>query len=421
MFTILNSRLDNGLKVMLRRVPNQRTVSCGMWVNQGVKDEDNTNNGISHLIEHLMFKTDNFDTNESIQEKIDKLRLKGARYNGGTTKDCTAYYIDGLSRDIKILLEVLSSLVMNKKEVSEEILEKEKEIVIREAEGYLNSSKQIGEKVGQAMWGNISYGQLVIGEPSIIKKIDTEMVNEIIQKVYVPENCVLVISGGFEYDKILGMIDEIFIKWKDKPVDKKEYIVQTNPGIVIDDRFGGSRSTLGIGFKAFSNGDFRSVYADILKDILVRPGSRLFQDIREKRGLVYALNGFASSFSIAGNVGVAFSAKNSDIKTIIEICMDEFRVLAEDGVNEDDLEKIKRIRETELLYNIESTTNQLRFIGKNAIKGKVYLLEDELREMKKVNKYNMDKVVKEVFCNENMAMSILGSVDIDSIINLLEI
>lgn len=421
MFSVMNSRLDNGLKIMLRRVENQRTVSCGIWVNQGVKDEDNNNNGISHLVEHLLFKINSKESNVTVSEKVSELRNIGARYNATTSKDCTFFYIDGLSRDLNMLLDALYHIVCNKSSVSNEVLENEKEIVIREAEGYLNSSRQIGEKVGQALWGDLSYGQIVIGKPNIIRSIDNKMIDDLISAKYVPENCVLVVVGGFEYDDVLKQINKIYSKWQDKLISFKDFIVDNNPGIMVEDRFGGDRSTLGIGFKTFPNNDSKSRYADILKDVLVRPGSALFENIREKRGLVYALNGFASSFSLAGNMGIAFSANNSDIKEIVEICMDEFRNIKKNGVDNNILQSIKKIRETELLYSIESTSNQLSYIGKNAIRGNLFILEDELREMQKINKEKMDEVVNDIFDNENMGIAVLGKVEVDKFINSIEI
>lgn len=386
-----------------------------------MKDEDSSNNGISHLIEHLMFKTESSGSSSSITENIEELKNIGARYNGCTTKDNTCFYIDGLSRDIKTLIKGLSMIVINKECVDKRLLEKEKDIVLREAEAYLVSSRRIGEKVGQALWGDMSYGQLVIGKPEIISEIDEDTINKLIYESYIPENATIVVVGGFDYDEVLEEINRRFGNWKDRFKINREYIIQSNPGIIIDEKFKGGRTTLGIGFQGFNNLDYRSRYTDLLKDVLTKPGSRLFQEIRENRGLVYSLNGFSSSFSITGNVGISFSANNLDIKEIIKICMNEFRNLIEFGVSDSLLQNIKRIKETELLYNIESTNNQLISIGKNAMKGNIFLLEDELRELNKINKIGMDAVIKEIFNNNNMGISILGSPSIDEIIGVLEI
>jgi predicted Zn-dependent peptidase len=420
MFSVLTSYLDNGLKIMLRSIPNQRTVSCGVWVNQGVKDEDSLNNGISHLVEHLMFKINSNNSKHNMQDNLEELKLIGARYNATTIKDQTYFYIDGLSRDINKLLEILSYIVVNKQKVSDDDLKKEKDIVLREAETYLASSKQITERVGQALWGNHSFGQLVIGNPTVIKSITNEMVDEVIANSYIPENCVLVVVGGFEYNPILDEIYRRFGNWVDKDKRNLEYIIQSEPGIFIDNKFSGTRSTIGIGFQAFPSTDRRSRYTELLKDILSRPGSRLFNEIREKRGLIYSLNGFATSFSSAGNMGIAFSANNNDVPEIIKICIDEFRLLIDYGIDSMVLENVKRVRETDLLYGIESTSNQLNTIGKSSIRGNLFLLEDEMRELTKINKETMDKVVREVFLTDNLCMAVLGKVDVDKLIPILE-
>jgi len=98
MFNVLTSYLDNGLKILLKKIPEQKTISCGVWINQGSKNEDSTNNGISHLVEHLMFKTKSKNSSLSMYENLEELLSFGAQYNGTTTKDYTCFYIEGLSK-----------------------------------------------------------------------------------------------------------------------------------------------------------------------------------------------------------------------------------------------------------------------------------------------------------------------------------
>lgn len=420
MFTISTSYLDNGLKIMLRNVPNQRTVSCGIFVGQGVKDEDESNNGISHLIEHLMFKINSKHSKTGIKENLQELKYIGARYNATTTKDYTCFSIDGLSRDINKMLEVLSYLVVDKEKVSKEDLNVEKEVVLREAEGYLMSSSQIGERIGQALWGDYSIGQLVIGKKDVIRNIEPEMVDYLIYNAYIPENCVLVIVGGFDTEVVLQQVNKYFSAWEDKNKYEKKYITKAKPGIYIDDSFSGGRSTIGIGLLAYCSNDWRSRYVELLKDVLVKPGSKLFYELREKKGLVYSIYGISTALMTSGNMGIAFSANNNQVEDIIKIVIDELRYLVSNGVDEGRLENIKRGRETEILYGIESTANQLNAIGKSAIRGDMFLLEDEIREINKINKDKLDQVIKDLFLTENLCMAVLGDVNIDNLLPLLE-
>jgi len=413
--------LDNGLKVLLRRVPGQRTVSCGVWVNQGGKNETVKDNGISHLVEHLMFKIKSKNSLTSMTKSIEDLNFIGSKYNAVTTKDYTGYYIDGLSRDITKMLEVLSYMVTNKESVEVDDLEKEKQIVLREVEGYLTYSKQIGERVGQALWGECSFGQLVIGNPETIKNISKEMVDSLIKKAYVPENCVLVIVGGFEFGKIEKDINQLFGNWEDKVNGTRGPIIQKGKGIYINDSYGGNRSTVGIGFSTYPCTDIRSKYCEILKDVLVRPGSRLFNELREKRGLVYSLSGFSAAFTLVGNMGLTFTANNDKIQEIVKIYMEELRYLKENGVDETTIRNIKKIKETELLYSIESTSSQLKAIGKSAIRGSLFLLEDEIRELNKVNKENLAEIINEVISADNLGLAVLGTVSVDDMLPVLEV
>ncbi len=421
MFNVLTSYLDNGLKILLKKIPEQKTISCGVWINQGSKNEDSTNNGISHLVEHLMFKTKSKNSSLSMYENLEELLSFGAQYNGTTTKDYTCFFIEGLSKYFYKIIEVLSYMVIDKEEITEEVLENEKQIVLREAESYLTSSSQIGERLGQALWGDYSFGQLTIGKLDIIKKITTKMVNNLIKTAYVPGNSTIVVVGNLDYDDTLDKIVEYFNKWNDNLYTNNfKAILQDNPGIYLNDSFVGDRSTIGIGFSSYSAIDSRCRYVDILKNILIKPGSNLFKEIREKRGLVYSLNGFNTPLSTTGITGLSFSANNDNVCEIIKYIIDEISTLKNGNIIEEMLEKMKRIKETSLIYGLESTSSQLKTIGSNAICGSIFLLEEELRELNKITIEDIKDVANDLFSTEKLCMAVLGRCDIDSIIPLLE-
>lgn len=420
MFSIMNSYLDNGLRVMLRRVSNTKTLSCGIWINQGVKDEETSENGISHLIEHLMFKTNSNIVNENITEIMNKLKEIGAKFNASTTKDYTCFFVDGLVKDFDIILEALAALVANKEKINEEFLEKEKEIVLREAEGYLNSTRQIAERVNQALWGDRSYGQLVIGKSEVIKKLESNKLNSIIEKNYIPENSVLVIVGGIDYEPALKKVKEIFIKWEDKIKEVKKPVVESNPGVFINSKFGGQRSTIGIGFTAFPILDQRSYYVELLKDLIASPFSDLFNVLREEKGLVYSISGFSTALTYSGSIGLAFTANNDKATKILEICLNYLKKITKNGFFDSELQKVKRRRETSLLYAIESTSTQLQTIGAFAIRGMLFSVEDYLRLIYKAKVEQINNISKNIFISENMSLAVLGSIDVDKIIPLLD-
>lgn len=421
MFSILTFCLENGLKVFLRRIPDQRTASCGVWVNQGGKNETAEQNGISHFVEHLMFKIKSRNSLKSMTKSMEDLSFLGSKYNAATTKDYTGYYIDGLSRDIAKMLEVLSYMVVNKEPVEMDDLEKERQIVLREAEGYSTYSNQIGERVGQALWGEHSFGQLVIGSPETIKNISKEMVDSLILKAYIPENCILVVVGGFDFEEIEKEITKLFGTWEHREKDTENLVIQNGKGIYINNSYGGNRSTIGIGFSTYPCTDIRSKYCEILKDVLVKPSSRLFNELREKRGLVYSLSGFSTAFTLVGNMGFTFTANNDKVQEIIKICMEELRHLRENGVEEMVIRNIKKVKEIELLYSMESTSEQLKAIGKSAIRGSLFLLEDEIRTLNKVNRDNLAEITNEVISTKKLALAVLGNVNIDDILPVLEI
>jgi predicted Zn-dependent peptidase len=416
----MSTYLDNGLRIILRRIENQKTLSCGIWINQGVKDEKSEENGISHLIEHLMFKIDSYYSDFSMMEATNILTDLGSKYNAATTKDYTSFYIDGLAKDFDQIIKVLASIVMSKKKLIEDILRKEKEIICREAETYFVSTSQIAERVNQALWGDMSYGQLVIGKLERINEITADQIDQLIKESYIPENAVLVVVGGIEYDDTLKKIEKIFNQWENAYKKDKNYPIQDKPGLFINSIFQGTRSTIGLGFSAYPITDIRSQYLNILKDIISAPSSKLYGILREEKGLIYSLGGFTSSYGSVGSLGLTFSASNDKICEILSICVQEIKYLLKNGVDKKDLEITKRKRETELLHMIESTSNQLQTIGNYAINGKMFSVEENLRLINKIETNHIDDIINDIFVQNNISLAVLGKADIDQILPILE-
>ena len=413
-------KLNNGLKVYLNQVKGSKIISCGIWVNQGAKYEDYSTSALSHFVEHMMFRIGTKGILKNIDEVLNEVIKKGAFYNATTSKDSTCFYIEGLSEDYEMFINALSIIVTNKEKASEEELAKEKEVVLREAETHFMSTRQMPDRIGQALWGDKYYGNPVIGSYENIEKFTTTMVDDVIEKYYTPDNSCIVISGGFEINNVKEIIENNFSNWRGRCFERSDYRVEVKPQLLIDDRFKGDRSTVGIGFKGYSFNNNKYLYLELLKDYLISNDGGLLRILRDKKGLLYSLNGYANAFYDTGNIGLVFSANNESVPEIIEVIIKECKNLIKFGIDKEVFEEIKRRKLIETLFVYEQSTELFISIGKSAANNKIFLVNEYMKNIELLNFDKMQEVINEILKNKDVALAVLGCADCTEIKDLLK-
>ncbi len=204
-------KLSNGLRVVTEKIETVKSISVGIWVETGSRNEDKVNNGISHFIEHMMFKGTKKRNALELAESIENV---GGQINAFTGREATCYYIKALDENLELCLDVLSDMMFNSK-FSEEDIEKEKGVVIEE----INMSEDSPEDVladlhSMAIWGEDSISLPILGTVDTVKSFNRELILEYIAEYYIPENSVISICGNFEEDKLYNYLDKYFSTWK---------------------------------------------------------------------------------------------------------------------------------------------------------------------------------------------------------------
>lgn len=413
-------KLDNGLRIYLNQMKENKIISCGVWVNQGSKYEDYSNSGLSHFVEHMLFRTKSKSSLKNIDEALSEVLKKGAFYNATTSKDSTCFYIEGLSEDYEMFIHALFIIVANKEKVSEEELAKEKEIVLREAETHFMSTRQMPDRIGQALWEDKYYGNPVIGYYENIENFTASMVDDVIEKYYTPDNSCIVITGDFELNEIKETIEKYFAAWRGKRDERTEYRVEVKPHLLIDDRFKGNRSTVGMGLEGYSFKDNKYLYLELLKDYLISSDGRLLQILRDDKGLLYSINGYTNAFYDTGNIGLVFSANNESVQEIVKVIVEECKNLIKFGIDREKFESIKRKKLVETLFVYEQSTELFISIGKSAANNNIFLVDEYIKNIEQLNYDEMHEVIKEVFEGKDVAMAVLGCADCTQIKDLLK-
>jgi predicted Zn-dependent peptidase len=188
-------------------------MSCGVWVKQGSKHENENTSGLSHLVEHLM--VNNASENNYYRNIIDEITSYGVVYNAGTTKETTSYYFTGLSNMLDKCISALATIIIDNRNFKLENLENEKKVVIQEATSFYSSFNQIKERTSQAIWGDVGVGKIIVGDIEKVKSSRIEQLQNIINSSYTPENSCIVVVGDIDYTKTLSMIEESFSRWSD--------------------------------------------------------------------------------------------------------------------------------------------------------------------------------------------------------------
>lgn len=405
----------------MHKIPYVRTMACGVWVRQGSKHESDDNNGLSHLLEHLMINIDN-SNNPKFQCLINEAISEGIVYNAGTTKETTSYYFAGLSTMLQKCIETLASIVIDNKIFSSSLIENEKKVVSQEAISFYSAFNQIKERTSQALWGNVGIGRIIVGSLENINNATPNDIEEIIKSAYTPENSTIVVVGGIDYQNTLEMIDENFSRWQDLNTRDYKEIVDSVPGIYFNSAGAGKSTVISIGFRTSSYMDAERGNIDMIAKILGGAGleSRLVQEIRMKRGLAYSIGGFASNYENRGTLGFSAVCSNDSVAEVVEIMMNEFHKVREEGFTDKEINRAKKVLETTTLLELDDLTSQLKFLGKGSSNGQLFSLEQEIRNIKKINRESLHKSVEDIFTEEKMGLATIGNCNVDELISLLK-
>lgn len=421
MYDILNVYLENGLRVVMHKIPHMRTMACGIWIKQGSQHETDETNGLSHLLEHLMLNIDN-NNNPKFQKLIREVASEGIIYNAATTKETTSFYLSGLSRTLEKSIETLASIVIDNKGFSEELFENEKKVVSQETVSFYSSFNQIKERTSQALWGNVGIGRIIVGGIENVKNSKLEDINKILDGTYTPENSVIVVVGGIDYDKTLEVIEKNFAGWKDNDTVQVKEMVDVEPGLYCNISDNGKSSAISIGFRIPGYMDNNRINVDIISKILGDSSleSRLTQEIRMKRGLAYNLGSFTSFYKDNGTLGFTAVCNHKSVNEVIEIMMNEFNKVKHNGFTDNELNRAKKIIETRTLLELDNSISQLKYLGKCSSYGQLFSLEQELRNIQKIKKDDIENLTQNIFNEESIGLAFIGNGNIDEIISLLK-
>ena len=401
-------KLNNGLTIIAEEIPYLKSISMGIWFRSGIKTEENYIDGVSHFIEHMMFKGTKNRTSKQLVAEIENL---GGVINAFTGRECTCYYVRLLDEHLNIGIDILSDMILNSK-FDEKDIEREKSVIIEELKMYEDSPEDLTYDILlEKVYNNKGIGKNILGSKESIKSMNRDAILDYFEKFYVPENAVLSICGNFDFEETVKLIEDKFENWHG---EKPDYNLQNeifNPCIVKKDR-DYEQTNLAICFECENIGSSSNdVYAiDIINNVLGGSStSRLFQRIREDEGLVYSIYSEQEFYREKGELGIYASMSTENLEHVYRLVKEEIISLNENGITEEELNNSKEQLKGEFMLGMESTESRMNAIGKYMlITGKVETLEDVIEGLNSITMDDINRVISDVLDINKMGVCVVG-------------
>lgn len=410
MLKIYKKKYQNGLRALVIPMENNPTVSIMAMTSTGSIHENKDNNGISHFLEHLHFKGTKKRLNAKIiSEEFDSM---GSLNNASTDSEITAYYAKGDSKNFSKMLDLISDMYLNAT-FPEKEMEKEKGVIIEEINMYEDRPQnQVEELLNSLLYGDQPMGRSIAGTKENIRKMTRADILDYKKKNYVAEKTLVVAVGKVDKKKAFKEIEK---KFKDIPVSKGLLAVKTkekqDKSQVKTKNKKTDQTHLSFGFRAFSYLDNKnSAKVTLLSDILGKSmSSRLFLKLRGEMGVAYYVSANNFTSRDCGYLSIIAGVSNDKLKEVIKEILKECKRIAEEGVDEKELNKVKAIRISCLKMSLESSDGVALDYGyQELLKNETPSLDERIRRIKEVTTKDIQKIAQKIFRNDNLNLAIVG-------------
>ncbi|RST70239.1 M16 family metallopeptidase [Candidatus Aquarickettsia rohweri] len=397
---------ENGLVVATDKAKDFESVTISILVKNGSRNENKQNNGISHFLEHMAFKGTTTRTAKDIAEEFDMI---GGYFNAYTSRTSTVYYAKVLKNDLEKALDIITDILLNSTFAKEE-LEKERQVIFQE----LCMTKDTPDDIvfdyfQETAFKNQPLGRSILGAEEFIKNLKREELSKYFKNQYSTKNTIISAAGNFDSRQFNDLISNRFANFQNTNVKQYEKGIYTGGELHVQKDLEQAQFLLGFEGVFYLDKDFYD--AQILSIILGGGmSSRLFQEIREKRGLVYNISSYSTSYSDCGIFGVYSALDPVNINILIDLIVSELFNIT-DKINEKEIMRAKAQIKSSLLMSMESTTARAKKLCNNFAMFGRYISNDEILEkINNVNFQSLQKLAKKIISNNNITITTLGNV-----------
>lgn len=403
--------LDNGVQLISYNLPSMQSVAVGIWLKVGGRYENFEQKGISHYLEHLLFKGSKKYSCRQIKETIEGV---GGSLNGFTSEELTCYLAKLPARHLSEALNILSDMVSNPLLSAEEI-EKERTVILEELKMYRDlPQSHVYDLLDELLWPKQPLGASIIGTIESINGITQVALRSYQQTHYTPRHTVVSVVGKCSHTKLISQIEKAFGRLNSERLNSfspaRELQEAAQLKILVKET---EQSHLALGFHGFKRDHPRRHALGLLNIILGgNMSSRLFNEVREKRGLTYEIGSLTKRFSDTGAFLVHAGMDNSNVSKAIKVILEELGRTKDTLVSEDEFKRAKEFYLGQLMLALEDTLDYMLWLGESvSTLSKAYTLQDIVREVNSVKRQELRAVANEIFKQDHLNVSLVGPLE----------
>jgi predicted Zn-dependent peptidase len=406
---IVREVLDNGLRLLTEQIPHVRSVSIGVWLTRGSRHEPAVHGGIAHFVEHMLFKGTTNRSAESIAQDIDSI---GGQLDAFTAKEYASYYIKVLDENLPLAVDILSDIVLNPA-LAEDDIEREKKVVLEEIKMVEDTPDDLVHEIfTQTFWEDHPLGRPILGTPDTVEGLKRDSLREYFEQAYTANNMIIAAAGNIQHERVRDLIATAFAGIRRVGPVVADVPPTVVPRVTIRSK-DLEQSHLCLGTSSFPQ-NHADRYTSYVMNTLIggSMSSRLFQNVREKRGLAYAVFSGLSAYRDAGTFTVYAGCAKEAVGEVIDLVVEELRGVKQSSAPDTELRRAKDHLKGSLMLSLENTASRMSHLARQEIYfDRQFSLDETLEGIERVTPDGIRDVANLMFFDGGVAVTALGQLD----------
>ena len=402
--------LPNGLTVLTEEMQQIRSASIGIWIKTGSRHEETERNGISHFVEHMLFKGTTSRSAQDIARQVDSI---GGNMDAFTAKECICFNVKILDEHLPIAMDILSDLVLNPVFASKDII-RERGVILEEIKMDEDSPDYLVHEIfTQNFWKDHPLGKPILGTKETVRKFEQEMLFDYYSGFFYPGNMIIAAAGSLNHEHFVDLVKQKFSHLKAKQNGFKQLAPQTFAKIVTRNKKSLEQVQICMGVPSVYIADERRYVAYVLNTLLGGGmSSRLFQNIRENQGLCYAIYSDLNSYRDTGCMSVFAGTSQEWAPKVVESVVGEFRNLKAEPVPAEELNRAKAQLKGSLMLGLESSAARMSNLARQEMYfDRFFSLDEIIERIESVTTEQLQEMSQELFQQDKIAVTVLGNLD----------
>lgn len=402
--------LDNGLRVVSEYIPHFPSVSVGLWIGAGSMYESKGESGLSHFVEHMLFKSTEDRTTKEIAVEMDAI---GGQVNAFTSKECTCYYAKVIAEHLERAMSLLADLLLHAK-MDEAEFEKERGVILEEiAMGEDTPEDLVYDLLAEAYFGDHPLARPILGTSEQIASVSRQALIDFRKKHYRPDNTVLAIAGQFNMDEFRAMAEKYLGDWQAEGETNLPAPVTACDGTVLSRKKDIEQVHICLAYPGVAQED-DDLYAMTVMNNLFGGGmsSRLFQHIREDMGAAYSVYSYPSTYIGCGTLSIYAGTSPELAQPVIDALREQIAQLVSGGVTDEEFAMAKDQLKVSYVLGLESSSSRMSSIGRSKLlRGRAVDPQEVIRKIEAVTKADVERIIARVFSGKYAAALVGRKVD----------